>query len=80
MPVHARVLRAFTFSGVDPEVLVDDAAALASRHGWKEESRRSTGYVGSKPLGDGAHLTITAGGASGPTTLVIVLTADQANQ
>jgi len=80
MPVHAQVLRSFSFSGVDPEVLVDDAAALASKHGWKEEFRRSSGYVGSKALGDGAHLTITAGGAGGPSTLVIALTADQANR
>jgi hypothetical protein len=80
MPVHAQVLRVFTFSGVDPNVLVDEGAALATKNGWKEEFRRSTGYIGSKQIGvDGAHLSITAGGESGPSSLVIVLTADQTN-
>ena len=79
-PVHAQVLRVFTFSGVDPKVLVDDGAALATKNGWKEEYRSSTGYIGSKEIADGAHLTITVGGLSGTTTFTVVLTADQANQ
>jgi uncharacterized protein YceK len=80
MPVHAQVLRAFTFSGVDPKVLVDEGAALATKNGWKQEFRRSTGYIGSKQIGDvGARLSITAGGASGSSTFVIALTADETN-
>ena len=78
MPVDAQVLRSFTVSGVDPQVLVDQGAALATKNGWKQEFRRSTGYLGSKMIGDvGARLSITAAGASGTSTLVIVLTADQ---
>lgn len=80
MPVHAQVLRAFTYSGVDPKALVDQAATLAAENGWKQESRRDHGYVGSKGLADGAHLTITAGGVRDPWAFTIVLTADQANQ
>jgi hypothetical protein len=80
MPVHAQVLRVFTFSGVDPKVLVDEGAALARKNGWKEEFRSSTGYIGSKEIGDGAHLTITVGGLSGTTAFTVVLTADQANR
>jgi hypothetical protein len=80
MPVHAQVLRTFTVSGVDPTIVLDQAAALATTNGWRQEFRSGTGYVGSKQLGDGAHLSITTDGRGRPSRLIIVMTADQANQ
>jgi hypothetical protein len=80
MPVHAEVQRSFTYSGVDPGVLVDEAVAMARQNGWHQAFRGSTGYYGRKKIdGVGANLTISTGEDNGASTFAIALSADSAN-
>jgi hypothetical protein len=75
-PVHAEVTREFTFSGVTAQSLFDQAVTLAEQHGWKQQFRQGTGYIGTKEIGDvNASLGIHVGGPSGASTFVIDLTA-----
>ncbi len=75
-PVHAAITRRFTFSGVEPQKLVDAAGALAVHHGWAAGTTRPRAFEASKTVGGvTADLLITVAPFEGEPALFVYITA-----
>jgi hypothetical protein len=75
-PVHAQVLRRFSFDNVKAEDLVQAAATTAVAHGWKQRSSRQRGFSATKNIdGVPADLVITVGDYKHKTWLFVYITA-----
>jgi hypothetical protein len=75
-PVHAQITRRFSFSGVEPQRLVDTAGALAVHHGWAAGTTRPQTFEASKTVdGVTADLLITVAAYQSSQALFVYITA-----